>query len=165
MLSSSIVGPSQPTSIEVDFLDMLEKEEEDFANQIRKQKSFLQNVFREKEELAQLCVNQTAKLSKLESERMEWQRKIIQIEREKRDHLEKLDAVLRKLKRAGLKVNANKSFFCQHELEHLGCWITRDHIQPLPNKVELTQRISQPKNKKAEQERPMVICGHGNSFH
>ena len=56
---------------------MLEKEEEDFANQIRKQKSFLQNVFREKEELAQLCVNQTAKLSKLESERMEWQRKII----------------------------------------------------------------------------------------
>ena len=67
---------------------MLEKEEEDFANQIRKQKSFLQNVFREKEELAQLCVNQTAKLSKLESERMEWQRKIIQTEREKRDHLD-----------------------------------------------------------------------------
>ena len=72
-------------------MDMLEKEEEDFANQIRKQKSFLQSVFREKEELAQLCVNQTAKLSKLESERMEWQRKIIMIEREKRDHLEKLD--------------------------------------------------------------------------
>jgi hypothetical protein len=70
---------------------MLEKEEEDFANQIRKQKSFLQSVFREKEELAQLCVNQTAKLAKLESERMEWQRKIIMTEREKRDHLEKLD--------------------------------------------------------------------------
>ena len=70
---------------------MLEKEEEDFANQVRKQKSFLQSVFREKEELAQLCVNQTAKLSKLETERMEWQRKIIQIEREKRDFLERLD--------------------------------------------------------------------------
>ena len=28
------------------------------------------------------------------------------------DHLEKLDAVLQRLKRAGLKVNANKSFFC-----------------------------------------------------
>ena len=73
------LAPNQPASaIEVDFWDMLEKEEEDFANQIRKQKSFLQNVFREKEELAQLCVNQTAKLSKLESERMEWQRKIMQ---------------------------------------------------------------------------------------
>ena len=44
------------------------------------------------------------------------------------DHLEKLDVVLRKLKRAGLKVNANKSFFCQHELEYLGYWITRRHI-------------------------------------
>ena len=44
------------------------------------------------------------------------------------DHLEKLDVVLRKLKRAGLKVNANKSFFCQHELEYLGYWITRGHI-------------------------------------
>ena len=84
-------APNPPTSVEVDFLDMLEKEEEDFANQVRKQKSFLQSVFREKEELAQLCVNQTAKLSKLETERMEWQRKIIQIEREKRDFLERLD--------------------------------------------------------------------------
>ena len=36
------------------------------------------------------------------------------------DHLEKLDIVLAKLKRAGLKINANKSFFCQDELEYLG---------------------------------------------
>ena len=64
------------------------------------------------------------------------------------DHLEKLDVVPRKLKRAGLKVNANKSFFCQHELEHLGHWITRDHITPLPKKVEAIQKIAQPKSKK-----------------
>ena len=70
---------------------MLEKEEADFADQVRKQKSFLQSVFREKEELAQLCVNQTAKLSKLDSERKEWQRKIIGTEREKRDFSERLD--------------------------------------------------------------------------
>ena len=31
------------------------------------------------------------------------------------DHLEKLDVVLRKLKCTGLKINANKSFFCQHK--------------------------------------------------
>ena len=35
------------------------------------------------------------------------------------DHLEKLDIVLNKLKQAGLKINANKLFFCQHELEYL----------------------------------------------
>ena len=44
--------------------------------------------------------------------------------------------------------NANKSFFCQHELKYLGYWITRDHITPLPKKVEATQQIARPKNKK-----------------
>ena len=52
------------------------------------------------------------------------------------DHLEKLDTVLAKLKRAGLKMNANKSFFCQDELEYLGYWVTRDHSKPLPQKVQ-----------------------------
>merc|ERR1712141_18766 len=45
----------------------------------------------DKEELAQLCVTQSNKLGKLENERMEWQRKIIEAEREKRDYLERLD--------------------------------------------------------------------------
>ncbi len=36
------------------------------------------------------------------------------------DHLEKLGAVLRRLREAGLKVNAAKSFFCTHEIEYLG---------------------------------------------
>ena len=76
---------------EGDFLSLLEKEEADFAEQIKKQKSFLQGFFKEKEELAQLCVNQANKMSKLEHERTEWQRKIIEIEREKRDYLERLD--------------------------------------------------------------------------
>ncbi len=76
---------------EIDFLSLLEKEEADFAEQIKKQKAFLQSVFKDKEDLAQACFSQTAKLSKLESERMEWQRKIIEAEREKRDYLERLD--------------------------------------------------------------------------
>jgi len=33
------------------------------------------------------------------------------------DHLEKLREVLRRLRGAGLKVNAAKSFFCTHEIE------------------------------------------------
>jgi hypothetical protein len=38
---------------DIDFLDLLEKEEADFAEQIRHQKSFLQSVFKDKEDLAQ----------------------------------------------------------------------------------------------------------------
>ena len=64
------------------------------------------------------------------------------------DHLEKLDIVLNKLKQAGLKINANKSFFCQHELEYLGYWLTCDSIKPLPNKVRAIEAISTPTNKK-----------------
>ena len=82
---------SHSGSEEVDFLSLLEKEEADFAEQIKKQKAFLHGVFKDKEELAQLCVTQSNKLSKLENERMEWQRKIIEAEREKRDYLERLD--------------------------------------------------------------------------
>jgi len=36
------------------------------------------------------------------------------------DHLEKLELVLRRLQRAGLKVNITKSFFARSQLEHLG---------------------------------------------
>ena len=36
------------------------------------------------------------------------------------DHLEKLREVLRRLRKAGLKVNAAKLFFCTHEIEYLG---------------------------------------------
>ena len=51
---------------------------------------YIQGVFREKEELAHVCHGQQSKLSRLESERQEWQRKIIETEREKRDILEKV---------------------------------------------------------------------------
>ena len=37
------------------------------------------------------------------------------------DHLVKLRSVLNKLRRAGLKLNAKKSFFAHKELKHLGC--------------------------------------------
>lgn len=84
-------GHQHNNESEVDFLSLLEKEEADFAEQIKKQKAFLQGVFKDKEELAQICVTQSNKLSKLEHERMEWQRKIIEAEREKRDYLERLD--------------------------------------------------------------------------
>jgi len=36
------------------------------------------------------------------------------------DHLEKLELVLKRLLKAGLKVNIKKSFFARSQLEHLG---------------------------------------------
>ena len=62
------------------------------------------------------------------------------------DHLEKLEVVLGRLREAGLKVNANKSFFGKPELEYLGYWVTREGIQPLGKKVEAMQMIAPPKN-------------------
>ena len=44
------------------------------------------------------------------------------------DHLDKLKVVLGKLRKAGLKVNAKKSFFAREELEYLGYWITHKGI-------------------------------------
>jgi hypothetical protein len=53
------------------------------------------------------------------------------------DHLEKLGEVLRKLCKAGLKVNAAKSFFCTHEIEYLGyILLTRGGIKPQQKKVQ-----------------------------
>jgi hypothetical protein len=63
------------------------------------------------------------------------------------DHLQKIEAVFQRLKDAGLKVNARKSFFGKPELEYLGYWITRDGIQPVSKKVEAIQAIAEPKTK------------------
>ena len=53
-----------------------------------------------------------------------------------KDHLEKLEQVLNKLKGAGLKINASKSFFTQEELEYLGYWITHKEILPVKKKIQ-----------------------------
>ena len=58
------------------------------------------------------------------------------------DHLEKLEEVLSRIKEAGLKVNANKSFFGEDSLEYLGYSITRNGIQPLPKKLQAIQNIA-----------------------
>ena len=52
------------------------------------------------------------------------------------------------MKKAGLKVNATKSFFGRTELEYLGFWISTTGIQPLPKKVEAIHNIKAPTTKK-----------------
>ena len=64
------------------------------------------------------------------------------------DHLSKTDKVLQRLHKAGLKVNAKKSFFGRPELEYLGYWITRKGIQPVAKKVQAIQNLQPPKTKK-----------------
>ena len=64
------------------------------------------------------------------------------------DHLEKLDEVFRRIREAGLKINANKSFFARGELEYLGYWITRKGIQPVTKKIDAIHNIAPPKNRK-----------------
>jgi RNase H-like domain found in reverse transcriptase/Reverse transcriptase (RNA-dependent DNA polymerase)/Integrase zinc binding domain len=65
-----------------------------------------------------------------------------------KEHLRNLDTVLSRLREAGLKVNAKKSFFGRSELEYLGYWITREGIQPVTKKVQAIQNIAVPKTKK-----------------
>ncbi len=62
------------------------------------------------------------------------------------DHLKKLEEVLRRLRKAGLKVNAKKSTFCALEIEYLGYILTRDGINPQSNKVQAILTIQQPTN-------------------
>jgi hypothetical protein len=60
------------------------------------------------------------------------------------DHLEKLEEVLRRLRDAGLKVNAAKSTFCTLEIEYLGYVLTRDGIKSQSNKVQAMLMIKPP---------------------
>ncbi len=64
------------------------------------------------------------------------------------DHLEGLEEVFRRLRQAGLKVNAKKSNFGAHEMEYLGYNITRTGIQPIAKKVQAIQAIKVPKTRK-----------------
>jgi hypothetical protein len=52
------------------------------------------------------------------------------------DHLNKLDTVFEWLSEAGLKVNAQKSFFGHSKLKYIRYWISQDGIQPVTKKVE-----------------------------
>ena len=52
------------------------------------------------------------------------------------DHLYQLQTFLWKLRRAGLKVNAEKSSFFAPEIEYLGYMLTKDGIKPVQKEVQ-----------------------------
>ena len=60
------------------------------------------------------------------------------------DHLDKLEEVLKRLRDAGLKVNADKSTFCALEIEYLGYILSKNGIKPQSNKVQAILAIHPP---------------------
>ncbi len=62
------------------------------------------------------------------------------------EHLQKMDTVLTRLHDAGLKVSASKSLFCAHEVEYLGCILTREGVKPQPKKVQAILALNPPNN-------------------
>ena len=52
------------------------------------------------------------------------------------NHLVALEKALQRLAEAGLKVNADKSFFGRTKIEYLGFWVSKQGIQPLTKKYK-----------------------------
>jgi hypothetical protein len=52
------------------------------------------------------------------------------------EHLQKIATVLARLQQAGLKVNANKSWFAQEELAYLHYWITKTESNQLKKRLQ-----------------------------
>ena len=63
-------------------------------------------------------------------------------------HLNKVEIVLKKLKAAGFKINADKSFFARDSLEYLGFKINGQRIMSLPDKVQAIKDIAVSTNKR-----------------
>jgi hypothetical protein len=65
--------------------------------------------------------------------------------------------VLARLSTSGMRVNISKSKFFSEQIEYLEYWITRQGIQPIRNKVEMTAilNIKAPKTRKPQQTAPV----------
>jgi hypothetical protein len=64
------------------------------------------------------------------------------------DHLAKLEAVLDRLEKANFRANVRKCYFAQAKIEYLGYQLTREGIQPQPQKVEAVCQLQAPKMRK-----------------
>ena len=71
------------------------------------------------------------------------------------DHLVKLEQCLTCIGDAGLRINAEKSYFGRTAIEYPGYWVTQDGVQPLPEKVDAMLKMEEPKTKK--QLRPLWV--------
>ena len=65
-----------------------------------------------------------------------------------KEHLGCIQTVLEVMGSAGLKVNAEKSFFGRRELDYLGYHISQEGIKPDTKKVEAIKALTAPKTVK-----------------
>lgn len=65
-----------------------------------------------------------------------------------KEHLECITTVLETMGSAGLKVNAEKSFFGRRELDYLGYHISQEGIRPDTKKVEAIKALAAPKTRR-----------------
>ena len=61
------------------------------------------------------------------------------------EHISILEEMFTRLQKAGLKVNASKSFFGAHKFYYSGYHVTCDGVMPIPKKVEAIQALTVPK--------------------
>lgn len=64
------------------------------------------------------------------------------------DHRNHIRTVFERFRTSGLQVNMNKSRFAALKTEYLGFRLTRDGIQPLPDKIKAIQQLAPPKTKR-----------------
>ena len=62
-----------------------------------------------------------------------------------KEHLEQLDEIFRRCRKAGLKVNAEKCRFGLNEIDYLGYIITPEGIKPNPKKIKAIQNLERPR--------------------
>jgi hypothetical protein len=72
-------------------------------------------------------------------------------------HLFKLEIALARLSTAGMRVNISKSRLFAEQMKYLGYWITRQGIQTIRNKVEMSAilNIETTKTRKQQQTTPV----------
>lgn len=79
------------------------------------------------------------------------------------EHLELLQEIARRLKSAGLTINAEKSIFCRKSLKYLGCVLDKSGWHVDEEKVEAISRFPTPTTKK-EIQRFIGMCGWYRRF-
>ena len=70
---------------------------------------------------------------------------IIIYSRSEKEHLEHLEEIFTRLKKAGLKLKLKKCCFFKKYIQYLGHLISADGIQPLPEKLESIAKMLAPK--------------------
>ena len=88
---------------------------------------------------------------------------IIIYSRSEKEHLEHLEEIFTRLKKAGLKLKLEKCCFFKKHIQYLGHLISADGIQPLPEKLESIAKMPAPKNPK-EVKQFLRLVGYYRKF-